>query len=495
MRSGHGTTAGGVDREVTDATYDLVVIGLGSAGLTAARLAADQLGLRVAAVERDRIGGDCLWTGCVPSKTLLASARAAHTVRTADRFGVAGSEPSVDLGAVWERIHDVQDGIAVDEDSADRLRAIGIEVVFGTARLTGPHDITVDSDRGARHLRAAFVLISTGSRAAVPPIPGIDAVDVETSDSFFAAPPAAGPLAVVGGGPVGVEISQAMRRLGLPVTLVEMAPHLLPREEPELADRLTEVLRADGVDVRTSTGVDRVEARGGQVIAHAGGEPIVASTLLVATGRTPNVEHLGLGRLGVDLDEDGVVVDARNRTSLRNVYVVGDAASGRPAFTHTAAYDAGVAVRDMFFPGAGRPSSTIPWSVFTSPELARVGLTEAEARARHGDRWVRLHQRELAGNDRARAEDATQGVVRVVTAGRRIVGAHVLGPGAGDVINEFAIAIDRGLTLHDLGAVVHVYPTIATDAGRVGADGQLSLARRLRPAARLTSWRHRRRVS
>lgn len=478
---------------VMTATYDLVVIGLGSAGLTAARIAAEQFDLRVAAVERDRVGGDCLWTGCVPSKALLATARAAHTMRIADRYGIAGVEPEIDLGAVWKRIHGVQDGIAHDEDSADHLRAIGIDVLFGTARLTGPHDVVVTGDRGEDHLRATFVLVATGSRAAVPPIPGIDTVDVQTSDTFFASPPPAGPVVVVGGGPVGVEISQATQRLGLPVTLFETAPRLLPREEPDLTERLTEILRTEGVDVRTSTAIDRVERDADRIIVHAGDGVVEAATLLAATGRTPNVDQLGLDGLGIAIDRDGVVVDGRNRTQVENVYVVGDAAAGRPAFTHTAAYDAGIAVRDMFLPGAGRPATTIPWSTFTSPELARVGLTEAEARERHGDRKVRVHQRELSGNDRARTEGHAEGTVRVVTAGRRIVGAHVLAPAAGDVINEFAVAIDRGLALPDLGMIVHVYPTIATDVGRVAADGQLALARRLRPVARWTArWRGRR---
>ncbi len=474
--------------------FDLVVIGMGSAGTLAVELAAHDLGLRVAAVERSRIGGDCLWTGCVPSKALLASARVAHTVRHASLFGVdagvdAGTGPRIDLDGVWRRIKTVQAEIAATDDSPDRFRAMGAELVIGEARVTGPREVTVATADGERVLRTRFVLVCTGSRAAVPPIVGIDTVPVLTSDHLFEIERPPDSVVVLGGGPIAVELGQALHRLGVTTTLVERETRLLPREEPELADRLATVLRREGVDLRLGISAARVGVTdGGVEVELADGTVEHAAGLLVATGRVANVDALGLEALGLAVAPDGVHVDGRSRTHVPTIYAVGDAAAGRPRFTHTAAYDAAAAIRDMFFPGRGLAPAVVPWCTFSDPELARVGLTADEARAVHGDRAVTVHRHELHHVDRARADGATDGLLLVVAVRRRIVGAHLLAPGAGELVHELALAMKAGIGLDELARLVHVYPTIATGVGRLAGDHAIGRARKLRGLAKLGRW-------
>lgn len=470
------------------ADYDLVVIGLGSGGTLAAEFAVSELGLRVAAVERGRIGGDCLWTGCVPSKALIASARVAHTVRGADRFGVRAGEPRVDLDAVWSRIKSVQAEIATTDDSPDRFRRLGVELVTGTARITGYRQVTVDTGDGSRELNSRFILVCTGSRPSMPSIPGLAEVDVLTSENLFELhrPPAS--LAMIGGGPIATELAQAMVRLGVPTTVIEMAHRLVPRDEPELADRLGRILRAEGVDLHLATAATAVRRGGDGVVVETPEGDHTAAGLLVAAGRTANVEALGLDRFGIQTSAAGVEIDGRNRTLVPSIYVVGDAAAGRPRFTHSAAHDAVLAVRDMFLPGSGTPAQLVPWCTFTDPELAHVGLTAAEARERYGNRVVSVYRHELAHNDRARADGTTEGLLLVVTVKDRIVGAHALAPSAGELIHELALAIRFGVGIDELSELVHVYPTLATGFARIGADRAYATARKYRPLAKLSRW-------
>jgi pyruvate/2-oxoglutarate dehydrogenase complex dihydrolipoamide dehydrogenase (E3) component len=468
--------------------YDLVIIGLGSGGTIAAEFAAKELKLKVAAVERARIGGDCLWTGCVPSKALIASARVAHTIRNAAAFGVRAPEPEIDLEAVWTRIKAIQAGIAATDDDPDRFRDMGVDLVEGTARITGYRQVTVDTGSGTRELNTRYILVCTGSRPAIPPIAGLADVDHLTSETLFELdrPPAS--LIMIGGGPIATEIAQSMVRLGVPTTVLEMAHRLVPRDEPELADRLGRILREEGVDVHLSTAATAVRAGGDGVVVETHDGDFTAAGLLVATGRHANVESLGFEQFGVPADRDGVEIDGRNRTLVESIYVVGDAAKGRANFTHLAAHDAVLAVRDMFFPGRGSPSQLIPWCTFTDPELAHVGLTAAEARERHGGRAVAVHRHELADNDRARADGTTEGMILVVTANDRIVGAHALAPHAGEVIHELALAIQFGAKLNELSNLVHIYPTLAAGIGRLAADRSYQTARKYRALTKITRW-------
>jgi pyruvate/2-oxoglutarate dehydrogenase complex dihydrolipoamide dehydrogenase (E3) component len=457
--------------------FDLVIVGMGSGGLTAAEFAARTLGLRVAAVERARLGGDCLWTGCVPSKSLIASARVAHAMRTAERFGLPAADPQIDSAAVWRRIRSVQDEIARSDDDPDRFREMGVELVFAPARVTGPHTV----EAGGRVLDTRFILVITGSRPAVPPIEGLPEAGFITSESMFELERAPRSLAIVGGGPTAAEMAQAFRRIGREVTVLEQAGRLLARDEPELVELLTATLRDEGVDVRTGVQVERVTVEDGLKVLQGSEDGLPArwsaEEILVAAGRTPAVDGLGLEEVGVELRPQGVVVDRRLRTSVRSIYAAGDVA-GRLLFTHSAAYESVIAVRNMFFPGSQRATELVPWCTFTEPELAHAGLTAGEARERHGERRVRVHRIDLSRSDRARADAATRGRLVLVTARGRLVGAHVLSPAAGEMIHELALAIRERLKLDRLANLIHVYPTFSISTAQIAAEAAYERARR-----------------
>jgi len=472
--------------------FDLVVIGLGTAGLTATRVAAAELGLRVAAVERARIGGDCLWTGCVPSKTLTASARVAHQVGRAHQFGVFPAQVTVDTAAVWSRLRDVRTDIADADDNAATVTGWGAEYLTGEATVTGPREVTVEGDDGTTTLATRFIVVCTGSRPSTPAIAGLNDITALTSDTLFDLdrPPAS--AIIVGAGPMGVETAQALRRLGVGVTLVESTDRILRREEPDLADRVAQTLRGEGVELLLGTAIDTVRGRttdtDAAVTIDIGDRSIGAEALICATGRTADVTSLGLDRLGVVATASGINVDARSRTTVPTIYAVGDAVAGRPRHTNVAAHDAAIAVRDMFLPGRGHAATLAPTTVFSDPELARVGLTTAQARERHGDRAVTVHDHELTHEDRSRIDRTTSGVVRIVTARSKIVGAHVLAPDAGEIISALAIAVRFSLSLRELGSVPMTYPTVSTAISRLVAESEYTRVRRLRPLARLSRW-------
>ncbi len=461
--------------------YDLVIVGMGSGGMVAAEFAAT-LELKVAVAERTRVGGDCLWTGCVPSKTLLASSKVAHHMRTAAAYGVERVEPKVDRAKVWERIHSVQRSIASTDDDPERYREMGIDIVMGHARLTRPNQVVVKTEDGDRTLDTRYVLLCTGSRPAVPTIDGLEDAGFVTSESLFELtdPPAS--FVNIGGGPIAVEMVQGFTRLGIQVTLLQKGPRILPRDEPALVDKLVDALRAEGVDLRFDVETEKVTVENGKKTVHGteGGKPATwqADELLVAVGRRPNTENLGLEELGIETSPKGVVVDNRGRTSVDTIYACGDVA-GRYLFTHSAAYEGVRAVRDMFFPGKGKVVASVPWCTFTDPELAHAGMTEAEAREAHkGD--VEVWHQDLIHNDRARADNATEGAVMVVTHKKKIVGAHILAPAAGEMIHEFALAIEEGVGLSELAQFMHVYPTISTSVGQLAAEAAFEKAEKLR---------------
>jgi pyruvate/2-oxoglutarate dehydrogenase complex dihydrolipoamide dehydrogenase (E3) component len=457
--------------------YDLVIVGMGSGGMVAAEFAAS-LDLEVAVAERARVGGDCLWTGCVPSKALLASAKVAHHMRTAGEFGIEAVEPTIDRSRVWERIRSVQHDIAGSDDDPARFEAMGIEIVAGSARLTGPNRVQV----GDRTLDTRYVLLCCGSRPAVPPIPGLEDAGFVTSETLFELedPPAS--AVFIGGGPIAVEMVQGFTRLGVPATLLQKGPRVLPKDEPALVDRLVDTLRAEGVDLRVDVDTQRITVENGRKVVHGteSGKPArwAADELMVAVGRAPNLDGLGLADLGIETGPRGVVVDARGRTNVGTVYAAGDLA-GRHLFTHAAAYEGVRAVRDMFFPGKGKVTAGVPWCTFTDPELAHAGLTEAEARERHGHAIEVWHQ-DLSHNDRARTEGASAGAVMIVTHRKRIVGAHILAPAAGEMIHELALAIEEGVKLNELSQFMHVYPTVSTSIGQLAGDAAFEKAEKLR---------------
>jgi pyruvate/2-oxoglutarate dehydrogenase complex dihydrolipoamide dehydrogenase (E3) component len=452
--------------------YDLIIVGMGSAGMVAAEFAST-LGIKVACAERERVGGDCLWTGCVPSKALLASAKAAHTMRHADAYGLTPADPTIDSARVWARIAAIQAEIAATDDNADRFRALGVDVLEGAARLLSPTAVRV----GEEEHTTRFVLLATGSRPALPPIDGLAAASPLTSERIFTRKRAPRDIVMIGGGPISIELAQGLARLGVGVTVAQRGPRVLMREEPALAQRLTARLRAEGVEVIAGVELDRVSVGADRKTVHAGEHSWSAEEVFVGAGRSPNVEGLGLGDAGVEVGPRGVVVDGALRSSVKTIYAAGDVA-GRHLFTHAAGYEAARAVRNMFFPGRNSGPYLVPWCTFTDPELAHAGLTEEAARARHGDGAVRVWRQDLAHSDRARTDSAADGELRIVTAKGRIVGAHLLTPNAGEVIGELALAIERKLKLRDLANVVHVYPTIAVAIQQLAGEAAYTAARR-----------------
>ena len=439
---------------------DICVIGAGSGGLSVAA-GASQLGQKVVLIERGKMGGDCLNYGCVPSKSLIAAARAAHAVRGAARFGIAGGEPAVDYGRVRDHVRGVIGAIAPN-DSEERFTGLGVRVIPAAARFTGRDEV----EAGDVRVRARRFVIATGSSASVPPIPGLGAGGVPylTNETIFDLDQAPGHLLIIGGGPIDCELAQAQRRLGCRVTLLEAAT-LLPKDDPELVDFVRRRLRAEGVEIREGVTVKRVEGTVGDlaaVLEAAGNEERIAGThLLIATGRRPNLEGLDLEAAGVHASAKGIEVDARLRTSNRKIYAIGDAIGGYQ-FTHMAGYHAGIVIRNALFRLPGRVDhAAVPWVTYTDPELANVGLIEAEARRIHGDA-VRLARWSFHDNDRAQADRETDGLIKITADRRgRILGAGIVGPHAGELLLTWSLAIAKKATLRDIAGLIAPYPTLS----------------------------------
>jgi len=450
---------------VPGAEYDLVVLGGGTAGLVAAVIAGE-VGARVALVERAATGGDCLWTGCVPSKALIAAADLAERFRRADRVGLEPVEPRIDFARVMGHVRGARERIA-PHDSPDRLRRSGVEVVEADGRFTGPGLISA----GGRSLSARRVLIATGSRPLVPDVPGLAASAPLTTDTVWDIEEQPQRLLVIGGAATGCELAQAFARLGSEVTLVEAGPSLLSGEEPEARELVARRLAEEGVDVRLDARATSVES--GQVHLEAragaqGGRPASALSrvpfdrILVAAGRAPDTDSLDLEAAGVELEPGGAVrVDRRLRTSAPGVYAAGDV-TGQLAFTHVAAYHARVAVVNALFGLRRRVDHrAVPWVTFTDPEVARVGLSEADARERWGRR-AGVDVSSYAELDRAIVAGGSEGFAKLVSDPRgRLVGATIAAPSAGEAVAELAARVASGGTVAGLSEAVHAYPTFA----------------------------------
>lgn len=460
-----------------DGTYNLVVVGAGTAGLVSAAGAAG-LGAKVALIEKHLMGGDCLNVGCVPSKALIHSARVAASARRAADAGVSTGDVSVDFGEVMARMRRLRADIA-PVDSAARFRDLGVDVYLGAGRFVSRREIEVD---GAR-LRFARAVIATGARAFVPPIEGLAEAGYLTNDTVFELTELPRRLVVIGGGPIGCELAQSFARFGSKVTLVEMAPSLLSRDEPEAGELVAAALRADGVDLRLGARIERVSPARAVTIDGVG---VPADAILVATGRRANTDGLGLGAAGVGFTDRGVTVNARMRTTNRRIYAAGDVAS-RFQFTHAADAMARLVLRNALFFGRSKVTGlVIPRVTYTDPEVASVGLGAAEA----AERGVRLDTFEKPFDevDRAIVDGLTTGFVRIhVRRGTdRIVGATIVGTGAGELIAEITLAMTSGLGLGAIGGSIHAYPTAALAVRQVAdAYGRT----RLTPfVARLFRW-------
>lgn len=466
-----------------------MIVGGGTGGLVCALLAA-ALGARVALVERDRVGGDCLWHGCVPSKTLIASAAAAHTLSSAAQFGLEPVQARVDFQAVMRRVRDVQARLE-QIDSAQRLRDAGVELIGAQARFIAPHRIRA----GTRELRFRAAIIATGSEPVVPDVDGLAATDPLTTDTLWRLERLPRRLLILGGGPVGCELAQAFSRLGAHVTLVELAPRLLLKEEPRAAELIAAQLEREGVSVQLGAAAHAVHTgpHGPALVledcdrtpvpaAQAVCGPLGFDRVLLAAGRRPRIAGLGLETVGVTVNAHGAVaVDARLQSSAASIYAVGDV-TGLAPFTHVAAHHARIATPNALFHTRRRVSELIPRVTFTDPELAHVGCSEQQARARYGER-VQTAFSDYGRLDRALTAGRPLGFAQLTGDPRgRLLGATVCGPAAGETIAELAAWIRRGGRIADLSATIHAYPTFAEGPAR--AADELIAARLLRSPAR-----------
>lgn len=447
--------------------YDLVVIGAGSAGVWAAPFAA-RLGARVALVEKERIGGDCTHYGCVPSKALLNAARVAWHLRTADRYGFDAVQPSVDLGRVMAGVRQAIDRVYAFE-TPETLSQAGVMVFSGAARFEDPHTVCVGPDI---RLRARHFLVCTGAYPAIPRIPGLQDVPYWTYQTVWDQDWLPRRLLVIGSGAIGVELAQAFGRLGSQVTVFDSLDRVLPPADPEASAVLRQVLEQEGVQFRLGANIERVREEKSLLSLIDRGEDIEGDALLVAVGRRPNVDGLDLERAGISYSERGIEVDNNLRTSQKHIYACGDVIGGFQ-FTHYAAWQASMAVRTMLFPGSSPGvRSHIPWTVFTDPEVAQCGLSEAEARKGFSAaNDVRVARWGLDHVDRAVTDQDLNGFIKVVHRPDGVVlGAQIVGARAGEIIQEFALAIDRRLKLGDLASSIHVYPTYATGVQQLAAE-------------------------
>jgi pyruvate/2-oxoglutarate dehydrogenase complex dihydrolipoamide dehydrogenase (E3) component len=445
---------------------DLCVIGAGSAGLSVAA-GASQMGASVVLIEKGKMGGDCLNTGCVPSKSLIAAAQAAHTLQTASRFGVNVSPPQIDFHRVHAHIHGVIAAIA-PHDSVERFEDLGVRVIQGAARFVAPSEVDVDGTL----ISARRFVIATGSKAAVPPIPGLDRVAYHTNETIFDITDRPDHLVIIGGGPIGLEMAQAYRRLGARVSVIEQAV-ILAKDEPEAVEIVRQTLIAEGVDLFENTAISSVQHTNSGIELGAikdGSQGVFsASHLLIATGRKPSIHGLNLEVAGVAYTPSGITVDARLRTENKAIFAIGDCTGG-PQFTHVAGYHAGIVIRNALF---GLPSrvdyKALPWVTYTDPELAHVGLTEASAKAA-GDE-VKVLSWSFDENDRAQAELSAQGLAKIVLGPKgKILGATIVGPHAGELISLWGLALSSNLKISKIASLLAPYPTLSEISKRAAGS-------------------------
>ncbi len=436
--------------------FDVCVIGAGSGGLSVA-YGASHMGARVVLIEGHKMGGDCLNFGCVPSKALLAAGHTAQAMRHADRFGIRPVEAEVDFAAVNRH---VKDAIATIEpnDSVERYEGFGVDVIKAPARFTGPDSV----EAGGRTIRARRFVIATGSSPSAPPIPGLDSVPYFTNETLFDNAERPDHLLIVGGGPIGCEMAQAHRHLGSRVTVFDRSG-VLPKDDPELVEVVRESLLEDGVDLLEGVAIKGVSGEAGRIVVtferDGDAREIEGSHLLVAVGRKPNIEELDLDAAGVTHDRSGVKVNDRLRTSNGRIYAIGDCAGGFQ-FTHLANYHAGIVIRNVLLRWPAKVDvSNLPWVTYTDPEMAHVGLTEANARKRHDD--IRVLRFPYDDNDRAIAERVTEGFVKVVTGKRgKILGASIVGAHAGELLQPWVLAMSAGLKIGAMSGMIVAYPTL-----------------------------------
>jgi len=442
--------------------YDLVVIGGGSAGLTAADFGA-RIGAKVL-IAAERLGGDCTWTGCIPSKALIRIARLAHDQSRAVDSGFAAGSLTIDFPRAMAEVHAVVNRV-YSYETPEALATRGIDVAIGPVRFLDGQTI----EAGDRRVRGERFVLCTGAEPVTPPIPGLDGVEYLTYESVFDLTRLPASLIIIGAGGTGVEIAQTLARLGSSVSLIDQRPSVLPDADPEASDLLRRRLASEGVSLYLSESVTSVATEGPLVQVQTGAARVQADSLLVAAGRRPRIGGLGLELAGVEVRSGAVPVTKNLQTTNPLVYAAGDVTGG-PQFTHYAGWQGYIGARNALLPGSEDGlRSTVPWAVFTDPEVAQAGINEAEARAQFKD--VKVHRVELERVDRAQTEDERDGFLKLITRdGGKVVGATVVSRVAGETINELALAIDRGLTVSDLASTIHAYPTFGFAVQELAAE-------------------------
>jgi len=440
-------------------TYDVVVIGGGAAGLTAATGSA-KFGLKVALIEKEKLGGDCLYYGCVPSKTLIRSAKIVSLINRAHEFGLHKTNAAFEFENVISHVWEVIKKIG-EHDDPEKFRKMGIDVIFGTPRFISSRDLEV----GGKKIRSKKFIISTGSRSLIPDIRGLKETGFITHVDVFHLKKLPPSIIVIGAGPIGMEMSQAFARFRSEVTVIEMENQILPKEDIDVSKTLESCLAKEGIRFYTGTTVKRVNNENGKkaVVCVKDGKEFVhrADEILVAVGRTPNVDGLNLEASGVEHNEKGITVNRNLKTTAKNIWACGDVV-GPYLFTHMAEYQAGIVLRNALFRLSAKVDySVVPWTTFTDPEVAHIGLTENEAMEK--DISYTLYKYNYGDVDRAVTEVEAHGFIKIICKGwkGKIIGAHIIGPNAGELIHELILAIRKGLTLKDISSTIHVYPTLA----------------------------------
>lgn len=449
--------------------YDMIVIGGGSAGLTSAGISAN-LGAKTMMVEAHRLGGDCTWTGCIPSKVLLKAAKVAFQLRHAGRYGLLDHIPEIDFHKLIDYVQKVRGDVYEEADRPEIFESMGIEVVKGKARFKDEHTVIIENGGEPREVTSRFFIIATGSSAVIPPVEGLNDVPYMTNENLFEQHDFPGSLAIIGGGPIGIEMAQAFTRLGSKVTVFDMADSILINDHPDLSSQLRETLESEGVRFILGAGVKKVSETQGGIRVHYewqnGSHTLDASKILVSAGRRANTESLGLDEAGVIWSRKGIGIDNRCRTNRKHIFAAGDVA-GRFQFTHMSEHMAKVAATNALLRIPFKmDSGHVPWATYTDPELAHVGATEKELIAK--GTGFEVYKFPFSKIDRAITDSETNGWIRVYAKPLtgKILGADILGTHAGDLIGEFALAMKNGITLRSMSDTIHPYPTYGLGARR-----------------------------
>ncbi|HEY2094766.1 MAG TPA: FAD-dependent oxidoreductase [Thermoanaerobaculia bacterium] len=443
--------------------FDVIVIGGGTAGLVTASGCA-RMGRKVALIERAKLGGDCLWTGCVPTKALVASAKLAHQMRNARAFGLEAVEPRISPRAVMESMRETRRAIE-HHDAPEKFRALGVDVIEGEAKLVARDAVEV----AGRTLTGKDIVIATGSRTAVPPVDGLAEAGYLDHASFLDRDEFPRSILILGGGSIGIEFAQIFRRFGCEVTVVEAGDEIVNKEDHEVIAELRKTLTSEGITIRTKSKVTAVRVADGKKHVSTGSDEIAAEEIFVASGRRGNTENLGLEALGVKMNRSYVAVDGSLQTSVARIWAIGDVHGGMQ-FTHVAAYEAVKLVRNMLFPGRVRVDySDIPWGLYTDPEAGHIGMTEGEAREKHGES-IKTYRVEMADVDRAVVDRTTHGFIKFVCDAKgHILGAHALCSNASTLIEEVVLARRKKMKIGELAQLVSPYPSLADAIGKTGS--------------------------